>query len=396
MMPPVRMLGGAALSWLTRLASGYWHLGDSQCGYTVASRRALASDRPAPVRALRLPERSADAARGRARAHRRRAGAAGVRAALALGAAPAARGAADRAPPAARRSARRVRARWRGAPVVVEEAAPRAWRRHEHRRPHHVVSAPRRRLRGQLRRRSRAAAARRRPRGRRAGGGRRGRPARNVDESEEIEHARLTVTRIAPGPAGERENESVLRRAARPRRWSGAARASGSRRRVSRCALAAAVARARIASIVIESHWLVPSALAALAAAPAGRHRAFAHSGDVALLERIPFGRAIARRLVRGGIALRFVSAALQARFAALAGGPVRSAPSSRWSRTRANGRARAGVDVAGPAAARARGPDRARGWPAGADQGPRSAAARVRAACRPSAPLSPPVRSRW
>ena len=41
MMPPVRMLGGAALSWLTRLASGYWHVGDSQCGYTVASRQAL-------------------------------------------------------------------------------------------------------------------------------------------------------------------------------------------------------------------------------------------------------------------------------------------------------------------------------------------------------------------
>jgi glycosyltransferase involved in cell wall biosynthesis len=40
-MPPARLLGGAALSWLTRLASGYWHVGDSQCGYTVASRRTL-------------------------------------------------------------------------------------------------------------------------------------------------------------------------------------------------------------------------------------------------------------------------------------------------------------------------------------------------------------------
>jgi glycosyltransferase involved in cell wall biosynthesis len=41
MMPPVRLIGGAVLSWLTRLASGYGHVGDSQCGYTVASRQAL-------------------------------------------------------------------------------------------------------------------------------------------------------------------------------------------------------------------------------------------------------------------------------------------------------------------------------------------------------------------
>ena len=66
----------------------------------------------------------------------------------------------------------------------------------------------------------------------------------------------------------------------------------------------------------------MPSALAALAAAPARRQRAFAHSGDVALLERIPFGRTIARRLVRAGVDLRFVSDELRARFAALAGAP--------------------------------------------------------------------------
>jgi len=40
-MPPVRLVGSVALSWLTRLASGYWRCGDSQCGYTVASRVAL-------------------------------------------------------------------------------------------------------------------------------------------------------------------------------------------------------------------------------------------------------------------------------------------------------------------------------------------------------------------
>src|SRR4029077_3869475 len=54
------------------------------------------------VAALRLPERSADAARGGGRARRRRAGAPGVRTQLALRAEPAARDAADRAAAAAR------------------------------------------------------------------------------------------------------------------------------------------------------------------------------------------------------------------------------------------------------------------------------------------------------
>jgi glycosyltransferase involved in cell wall biosynthesis len=40
-MPAVRLIGGGLLSWFTRLASGYWRVGDSQCGYTVASRRAV-------------------------------------------------------------------------------------------------------------------------------------------------------------------------------------------------------------------------------------------------------------------------------------------------------------------------------------------------------------------
>jgi hypothetical protein len=46
-MPPVRMAGNLVLSWLTRLASGYRQLTDSQCGYTVASRRALLAIGPA-------------------------------------------------------------------------------------------------------------------------------------------------------------------------------------------------------------------------------------------------------------------------------------------------------------------------------------------------------------
>jgi hypothetical protein len=86
----------------------------------------------------------------------------------------------------------------------------------------------------------------------------------------------------------------------------------------------AAAARTLAASWdAIESHWLVPSALAAAAAAPDLPRRAVAHSGDVALLERIPLGRAIARRLVRDGTRLCFVTPELQARFARLTGAPA-------------------------------------------------------------------------
>ncbi|MDB4967150.1 MAG: glycosyl transferase family 2 [Myxococcales bacterium] len=41
-MPPARVAGNVALSMITKVTSGYWRLFDSQCGYTVASRRALA------------------------------------------------------------------------------------------------------------------------------------------------------------------------------------------------------------------------------------------------------------------------------------------------------------------------------------------------------------------
>ncbi|HEY2745330.1 MAG TPA: glycosyltransferase family 2 protein [Polyangia bacterium] len=40
-MPATRLVGNVALSLATKLTSGYWHLFDSQCGYTAASRRAL-------------------------------------------------------------------------------------------------------------------------------------------------------------------------------------------------------------------------------------------------------------------------------------------------------------------------------------------------------------------
>jgi len=40
-MPPFRYLGNRILTWLTRIASGYWTLGDPQNGYTAISLHAL-------------------------------------------------------------------------------------------------------------------------------------------------------------------------------------------------------------------------------------------------------------------------------------------------------------------------------------------------------------------
>lgn len=42
MIPHYRYLGNSVLSLLTKFASGYWHIADSQCGYTAISKRALA------------------------------------------------------------------------------------------------------------------------------------------------------------------------------------------------------------------------------------------------------------------------------------------------------------------------------------------------------------------
>jgi len=41
MIPRYRYLGNALLSFLTKIASGYWHVADSQCGYTAISLNAL-------------------------------------------------------------------------------------------------------------------------------------------------------------------------------------------------------------------------------------------------------------------------------------------------------------------------------------------------------------------
>src|SRR5215213_4391213 len=41
MMPRNRYIGNAILSMMTKIASGYWHVADSQAGYTAISLRAL-------------------------------------------------------------------------------------------------------------------------------------------------------------------------------------------------------------------------------------------------------------------------------------------------------------------------------------------------------------------
>jgi len=73
----------------------------------------------------------------------------------------------------------------------------------------------------------------------------------------------------------------------------------------------------------VVSHWLLPCGLAAAVAAPRLPHRAHAHSGDVALLERVLLGRDVARRLADSGADLVFVTEALRNRFAALVGGRI-------------------------------------------------------------------------
>jgi len=41
LIPRTRYLGNAALSFMTKIASGYWHVADSQSGYTAIARPAL-------------------------------------------------------------------------------------------------------------------------------------------------------------------------------------------------------------------------------------------------------------------------------------------------------------------------------------------------------------------
>ncbi len=40
-IPGIRFFGNSALSLFTKFASGYWHISDSQCGYTVVDKKVL-------------------------------------------------------------------------------------------------------------------------------------------------------------------------------------------------------------------------------------------------------------------------------------------------------------------------------------------------------------------
>lgn len=85
-------------------------------------------------------------------------------------------------------------------------------------------------------------------------------------------------------------------------------------------ALAVAAARAGRHDAVI-SHWLLPCGVigAGLARALRVPHVAFCHSGDLALLERLPFRGTIARWIAGPGTTLAFVASHLRERFLRLA-----------------------------------------------------------------------------
>lgn len=82
-------------------------------------------------------------------------------------------------------------------------------------------------------------------------------------------------------------------------------------------ALTAAIHRHRHPTETLIAHWLVPTGLAALTAAPRAPHHLIAHGSDIALLEALPLGRALARRLAAAD-AITFVSDDLRRRYAAL------------------------------------------------------------------------------
>jgi glycosyltransferase involved in cell wall biosynthesis len=94
--------------------------------------------------------------------------------------------------------------------------------------------------------------------------------------------------------------------------------------------MVAAVRAAAPRWTAVESHWLVPCGLAAAVAAPGLPHHARAHSGDVALLERLPLGAEVGRHIGASTTRLIFASEDLRRRFVARCGaghGRLRVAP---------------------------------------------------------------------
>jgi glycosyltransferase involved in cell wall biosynthesis len=114
-------------------------------------------------------------------------------------------------------------------------------------------------------------------------------------------------------PQGGGAAEQLARGGAR--RWLAAAAVQGA-------ALARGLAT-RGQHTVSVGHWLVPSGPAAVVGG--GRVVLYTHGSDLALLERLPGGRALARGLDRSAHALVAVSADLEGRWRALLGGPGRA-----------------------------------------------------------------------
>ena len=105
LIPRTRYLGNAVLSLLTKIASGYWHVADSQSGYTAIGRDTLELlDLDRVYRALRLPERHARPPERDQRAGSRRPVAAGLRRGRDVGDPAPSRDPVDLVAPARRRS----------------------------------------------------------------------------------------------------------------------------------------------------------------------------------------------------------------------------------------------------------------------------------------------------
>ena len=101
LIPKTRFFGNAILSMLTKVASGYWHVADSQSGYTAVSRGDARAARPRPhLHELRLPERHARPPQRLERARARLSVASDLRRRRALEHALPPRRAADRVAPA--------------------------------------------------------------------------------------------------------------------------------------------------------------------------------------------------------------------------------------------------------------------------------------------------------
>ena len=389
-MPPVRLVGSVVLSLLTRAASGYWHLFDSQCGYTVASRRALAAIGPERCsRATATRTICWRAWRG-GRARGRRAGAAGLRPGLAFGAASA-RAWRCRLLCAARARAFARRMRARLAPVTSRCSAWRPAQLAEDRPPHHVVSAPRRRLRRQLRRRSRAAPARRRARSRCWRRRRRTATRRRVEMEDAVARSR-SASRSPPArlPSG---NGSLFyggaprgARAAAAPVWLAAAQFSGGARARRRGGRARALGRRRIALAGPERAGGAAAAPSPPADAPSPTRATWRCSSASRSGARMPAGLAArdatcdssATRCRRGSPSRRPIRSATVEPLALPPASSARAGGSRRRARRRQLGLRAPTVLAVGPA---------------GADQGPRDAAARLRPGPRDRRP-SPRWRS--